>query len=367
MSREIVLQQQPTGVKDLDVIAQKIAQSRMFGLDPAQAFTLCLLAESEGLPPIQAVRRFHIINGRPSMRADAMQAEFQRHGGTVEWLVSTAEECKAVFRHPVHAPKGLEIHVTLKELVERGVAKNPTYRTYPRQMLRARVISEGVRAVDPGIVVGIYTPEETSEFEPPPRVVDVTPSREAQALGDGLMEQFDAPKEAPAKRSNPKARHQAPAEVAAEMKGRQQARYHQDVIGELVKGADAEWSSYCDAMGLEFKPVVHPLQVENHLATWALERGIAKPEHIEKEDGKRDPRKVSEFVASLNRKNPERFAGMVAEYLAGKVAELKKQAEEALGPPAAEDENQDPATPPWEEVHGDTVIERPGKAAAASI
>ena len=38
------------------------------------------------------------------------------------------------------------------------------YKKFPRQMLRARVISEGVRAVYPGVLQGMYTPEEVQAF-----------------------------------------------------------------------------------------------------------------------------------------------------------------------------------------------------------
>jgi hypothetical protein len=41
-------------------------------------------------------------------------------------------------------------------------------------MLRARVVSEGIRTVFPGCVVGVYTPEEVNDFLPVER--DVTPS-----------------------------------------------------------------------------------------------------------------------------------------------------------------------------------------------
>ena len=33
-------------------------------------------------------------------------------------------------------------------------------------MLRARCVSEGVRAILPGVVMGVYTPDETEEFTP---------------------------------------------------------------------------------------------------------------------------------------------------------------------------------------------------------
>ncbi|MEW6097488.1 MAG: hypothetical protein AB1567_13365, partial [bacterium] len=40
------------------------------------------------------------------------------------------------------------------------------WKHYPRQMLRSRVISEGVRTVLPGCNVGFYTVEEVQDFAP---------------------------------------------------------------------------------------------------------------------------------------------------------------------------------------------------------
>ena len=63
-------------VPDVQVMAENVSKSGLFpGINtPQAAFTLMMLAQSEGLHPIQALRRFHIINGRATMRADAMQA-----------------------------------------------------------------------------------------------------------------------------------------------------------------------------------------------------------------------------------------------------------------------------------------------------
>ena len=72
-------------MEDLGKMAQHVAASGMFGLNQSQAFTLMLLCESEGLHPIQAVRRYHIIQGRPTMRADAMLAEMLARGWIVVW------------------------------------------------------------------------------------------------------------------------------------------------------------------------------------------------------------------------------------------------------------------------------------------
>lgn len=160
-------------IADLDLMAERFAASRLFpGIESKQAaFALMMLCQSEGLHPAQAMRRYHIIEGRPSMRADAMQAEFQRQGGRVVWGRSDAELCEATFAHPQHAPDGVTIRVTFAELDKAGVTRGfkgikDNWRKFPRHMLRARCISEGVRMVLPGVVCGIYTPEEVSDFTP---------------------------------------------------------------------------------------------------------------------------------------------------------------------------------------------------------
>lgn len=156
-------------VQSLEIMAKQVANSRLFGLDPAQAFTLMLLAQSKGLHPIQAVERYHVIQGRPAMKADAMLAEFQAHGGTVKWVVDTDTEIEGLFVHPKHAPEGNTSRFTIADAKRADLTKNPMWTKYPSNMLRARVISNGIRKTMPGIVAGIYTPEEVSDFDDRPR------------------------------------------------------------------------------------------------------------------------------------------------------------------------------------------------------
>ncbi len=156
-------------MRDIETMAKNAAASRMFGMDAAQAFTLMLIAQSEGLDPIQALKRYHVIQGRPAMRADAMQAEFQRQGGTVEWVETTDVLCTAIFRHPAQCPKGQLVSFGMADAKRAELGGKDNWRKYPAAMLRARVISMGVRMVLPGVVVGIYTPEEVVDFMPDDR------------------------------------------------------------------------------------------------------------------------------------------------------------------------------------------------------
>jgi hypothetical protein len=54
-----------------------------------------------------------------------------------------------------------------------GLASKDVWRQYPRQMLRSRVISEGVKTVYPGVAVGVYTPEEVQDFDVKPPTKEV--------------------------------------------------------------------------------------------------------------------------------------------------------------------------------------------------
>ena len=60
-----------------------------------------------------------------------------------------------------------------------GFLRKENWRNYPRAMMRARCISEGIRTVYPACVAGLYSPEEVQDFAPAKGpVVDITPEPE---------------------------------------------------------------------------------------------------------------------------------------------------------------------------------------------
>jgi hypothetical protein len=141
------------------------AKSKLFGFKtPEEAMSIMLLCQAENLHPAVAMRDYHVIQGRPALKADAMLARFQAAGGRVEWKVYTDEQVTGLFSHPQGG--SLEVTWTISQAKSIGIANKDNWRNYPRAMLRARVLSEGIRAVYPGVVVGVYTPEEVQDFEP---------------------------------------------------------------------------------------------------------------------------------------------------------------------------------------------------------
>ncbi len=140
-------------VDQVERMAVAVAKSRLFGIQtPEQAFALMMIAQAEGMHPAIAARDYHIIQGRPSLKADAMLARFQQAGGKVEWNEYTDERVVGTFTHP----KGGSVSVewTIEMGRKANLTKNPTWNQYPRQMLRSRCISEGIRTVFQGVVVG---------------------------------------------------------------------------------------------------------------------------------------------------------------------------------------------------------------------
>jgi len=153
---------------EMDQMAGAIAQSGLFGMkDKNSVLALMAVAQAEGLHPATAARDFHIIQGRPALKADAMLARFQNAGGKVDWKEYTDERVTGVFEHPNGG--SLAVTWTLEQAGRIGLVKPGSgWQKFPRAMLRSRCISEGIRSVFPGSVTGFYSPEEVEGFDDKP-------------------------------------------------------------------------------------------------------------------------------------------------------------------------------------------------------
>jgi len=154
-------------LNDIQTMAEVAAKSLMFGFkNQEEAMAIMLLCQAESLHPAVAMRDYHVIQGRPALKADAMLARFQQAGGSVQWKTYTDAEVTGVFSHPQGG--SLEVTWTMEHAKRIGLAGKDNWNKYGRAMLRARAVSEGIRSVYPGCVVGVYTPEEVADFTPAP-------------------------------------------------------------------------------------------------------------------------------------------------------------------------------------------------------
>lgn len=183
---------------DMERMAKAIASSGLFGVkNSEQALALMLVAQAEGLHPATAARDYHVIQGRPALKADAILTRFQQAGGSVKWTSYADSRVAAIFSHPQGG--SVEVDWTMERAKAAGLGTKDNWKSYPRQMLRARVISEGVRTVFPGSCCGVYTPEEVQDFEPLPAPKNVTPLKPepSDMAAQAEPEPQPSPKDAP--------------------------------------------------------------------------------------------------------------------------------------------------------------------------
>lgn len=151
-------------IADIERMAGAIAKSGFFGVKTIeQAVALMLIAQAEGLHPAIAARDYNVIQGRPALKADAMLARFQQAGGSVNWTELTDKRVSATFTHPQGGSVSIDWDMARAKAA--GLDGKDNYKKWPRQMLRARCISEGIRTVYPGVLSGMYTPEEVQDFD----------------------------------------------------------------------------------------------------------------------------------------------------------------------------------------------------------
>ncbi len=183
----------PVSVPDMERMAHAVVASRLFGITSVpQALTLMWLAQAEGRHPVLAARDYHIIEGKPTKTAEAMMRDFLAAGGSVEWHALDDRIADATFAHP----RGGEVRITwdMERAAQAGLVgrRGDMWKKYPRQMLRSRTVSEGIRTVGPMATSGLYVPEEIGDYEARrPRMRDVTPAEPSRSAEFGPSETVD--------------------------------------------------------------------------------------------------------------------------------------------------------------------------------
>lgn len=137
-----------------------------FGLtSPHHGTVMALAMVCKNRDPLEHIQRYH---GDGSMRATAIQAEFQNRGGRIEWinLGDDGKAAVAKFTHPIHQPSAIEIRYTIedaaKQVGDKLTKPGSNWATNPGAMLRAALMRKAIKIIDPGIIGGFDT--EFDEF-----------------------------------------------------------------------------------------------------------------------------------------------------------------------------------------------------------
>ena len=125
-----------------------------------KALAIILTGNELGIPPMQALRQIHVIQGKPTMSVELMLGfAYSRIPGFIcEVLESNNTHCVVKMSRPNHTPYTHTF--TMEDARNLGLTGKDNWKKQPAVMLRWRCISAALKVVAPDEISGLYTPEE---------------------------------------------------------------------------------------------------------------------------------------------------------------------------------------------------------------
>lgn len=229
-----------TGIEKLGTF---FAKSGMFGCERVeQGAILAMACMAERKSPLEITKKYHLLDGKLSMKSEAMLAEFHARGGKHKIVTRTPDAATieltidgntATFSLTWTEAQNEPFPWTTKG----GNKVLKTNWATPRarmQVMWARVVSDGVRAMAPEIVTGTYTPEEIEDFsseQPAKPLLPTEPKAAKSEVKEAPKQVNTAPAPAPAATPAPE-----PAAATPPMPGTS-APVDAEVVSEIVTRA----------------------------------------------------------------------------------------------------------------------------------
>lgn len=147
-------------IDDLQRLGQILSQSKFFEdcQQAAQAVVKILAGSELGIPAFASMCGIYIIKGKPAIGANLIAAAIKRSSRYDYRVVELSDRiCRIAFFE-----QGQQIGVSEFSAADAVKAATQNMGKFPRNMLFARCISNGVRWFCPDIFLGtpVYTPEE---------------------------------------------------------------------------------------------------------------------------------------------------------------------------------------------------------------
>lgn len=187
-----------TSLKFITDMGKTLADSRMLKLkNPQQGAAVILASICEGITPFQLMKEYHIMDdGGMSMKADVMLAKFNAAGGKHQWINTGDDGSEAVLRL-IWGGQDIQVSYSIDDAKRAGLVRaKSNWEKDPGSMLRARATSKGVRMVMPGIVAGVYCPEDFDQTELPPATENGTSKRRQSTASTAASTASSPPKSA---------------------------------------------------------------------------------------------------------------------------------------------------------------------------
>ena len=175
MSNEIqIWEKLGNPLEAMDRLGQEIYDSRMFktgSVGAAKMLAFACLAKRRD--PFEIRDKVHVGEDGLTGKSEAILAKFQTRGGRVKWIRYDDACASANFTHPDFCPEPLLFSISWDEIKDKGFVKSKSgalktnYQDSRQQMLRARVITNAIRMIDPASCMGFFDVGEVPDEEAP--------------------------------------------------------------------------------------------------------------------------------------------------------------------------------------------------------
>lgn len=134
--------------------------------NPAAITAALMYGREAGLGPMQSLAKIAVINGRPTLAAEAQRALIRGAGHRIWFEESTTTRCIACGQR-AGEDEISRVTWTIDDATRANLAGKPPWRMYPRQMLKARASAELARDLFPDVIGGLAATEEAEDAPPP--------------------------------------------------------------------------------------------------------------------------------------------------------------------------------------------------------
>lgn len=253
--------------------------------DEAQAIVKILYGQELGLSPVVSMMSIHIVEGKPELSANLLASQVKSSGRYNYKVVSDPEsrtECKIEFTENGEVI-GTSVF-TVQDAKDAGIYRN-TWLKYPKAMLFARALSQGVRTHCPDVGMGspLYVTGEISGDDTGLRESAPEPAKTERVRVERVIEQ-----PAPEPESEPTEEQPEAPRPAAKFISREQQRELHDLAQQLL---DYEFQGERTTEYLRRKT----------LGEWLLSKGYAD------EDSKGNPRGSTKVIPAADFESVKRY------------------------------------------------------------
>jgi len=204
----------PMGQDEVFALAERVSKSNLLPAayrgKPTDAAVALMLGQEIGLPPMTALNRIVVIEGKPTLDAQGMVAVIRAAGHSLSG--DTSSTSATVRGKRADTGDEMSVTFTMEDAARAGLAGKGVWKSYPSAMLWARCVSQLARMLFADVLMGFsYLPEEADfsgklDF-------DATGAPIEPPVAVATVERPAAPPATTQRREPPKARPAAPEAV----------------------------------------------------------------------------------------------------------------------------------------------------------